>query len=105
MQTIKMWQLILIPVVIVLPVMVAVASCDLTGHTHDVAQKEADAWIKEMGLDAKASCADTDSDLDGYVSCTLVIRSEKGPHIEPLECAGSMTINKGCRAPKAVIRR
>jgi hypothetical protein len=74
---------------------------DVSGHTRDVAQREADAFIAEMGLKAKAGCADRDTDGDGYVSCPLVFGDGR---MEALECAGSLTINSGCRPPKAVVR-
>ena len=84
---------------------VAKCSADVSGHTHDVAQAEANRWIRMMGLTATAQCADRDTDHDGYVSCTLVVKDPDGrANVEPLECAGSYTINSGCRAPKAVVR-
>lgn len=84
----------------------AKCGADVSGHTRITAQTEANAWVRSMGLDAKATCADRDTDGDGYVSCTLVVTEADGrKHIEPLECAGALTINNGCRAPKAVIQR
>ena len=74
---------------------------DVSGHTREVAQQEADRFIREMGLKAKARCADTDSDRDGYVSCPMVFEDGR---IEALECAGSFTVNSGCRPPKTVVR-
>lgn len=69
------------------------------------AQHDADAWIHRQGLNATAECADMDSDGDGYVSCTMVVTDPNGSkHIEPLECAGRYTLNKGCRAPKPTVR-
>lgn len=85
----------------------AFAKCgaDVSGHTRIVAQTEANKWIASTKLNATADCASIDSDGDGYVSCTIVITEEQGQKtIEALECAGSFTINSGCRVPKAVIR-
>ncbi len=98
----------LIIVIVVLGFIVfAVMKCgaDVGGQTHDTAQKEAEKWVRQMGLNAKAQCADRDTDNDGYVSCTLVVTDPDGKkHVEPLECAGSFTTNNGCRAPKALVR-
>lgn len=76
-------------------------AADVSGHTNEVAQKEADAFIREMGIKGKARCADTDSDGDGYVSCPMVLSDGR---VEPLECAGSFNWNTGCRPPKAVVQ-
>lgn len=77
------------------------AGCD----EHADAQRWADAWIKEQGLNARADCTRIDSDGDGYLSCTLVVTDPDGrKHIEPLECAGRYTLNTGCRYPKMSIR-
>jgi hypothetical protein len=86
-------------------VLFAKCGSDLSGHTHDTAQKTADTWLRQMGIKGRAECAATDTDNDDYVSCTVVTTDASGAtRIEPLECAGSLTINSGCRAPKAVIR-
>lgn len=70
---------------------------NLSGRTQSLAQAEADKFLR--GVDAKAMCVGIDSDGDGYVSCPYVT---KDGTTHPLECAGSMTINSGCRPPKAV---
>ncbi len=76
---------------------------DFFGRTHRLAQAEADAYLKEtrltQGQGAIAVCVNVDSDGDGYVSCPYVT---KDGITYPLECAGSMTLNTGCRPPKAV---
>jgi len=75
---------------------------NITERTHDLAQAEADKYLKTTGLvdnqGAVAICVNIDSDNDGYVSCPYVT---KDGITHPLECAGSMTINSGCRPPKA----
>lgn len=75
---------------------------DVSGRTHDIAQAEADAYLKNFSINGVAQCVYSDSDGDGYVSCPYFIKGSDAPH--PLECAGSMTINKGCRLPKAVFQ-
>lgn len=47
------------------------SSClsDATGHSHDVAQKQADAFTRAAGINAKAICANSDTDHNGYISC------------------------------------
>lgn len=75
------------------------------GRSHDIASAGAARWIREIGIDAKATCASIDSDNDGYVSCSMVVTSPDGTkRIEALECADSLTLNSGCRVPKAVVR-
>lgn len=70
------------------------------------AQKTVNAYIKQNKLDATATCATYDSDGDGYVSCTLVMHDPDGKtHLEAFECAGSYTLNDGCRIPKPTIRQ
>lgn len=73
---------------------------NVTGRSHDLAQSAAGKYLRETGIKGKASCVNTDSDGDGYLSCSYV--TEDG-NIHPLECAGAMTLNEGCRPPKAII--
>jgi hypothetical protein len=77
---------------------------DVSGRTHALAQAGADGYLEKTNLassqGAVAACVNTDSDGDGYVSCPYVT---KDGVTHPLECAGSMTINSGCRPPKAVL--
>lgn len=76
---------------------------NISGRTQQLAQDEADHYLRKTGLadnqGATAICVGVDSDGDGYVSCPYVT---KDGVTHPLECAGSMAINSGCRPPKAV---
>lgn len=68
-------------------------------------QNQAKEFTKSMGYDFKgASCINTDSDSDGYVSCAVNIGMQ-----EPLqiECASLYSvIRSGCRLVKiGVLRR
>lgn len=84
------------------------ASCtcaaNITGENHDKATAGARAWAKEMGLDVGGvSCANSDTDGDGYVSCTVSAKKPDGSvQIVPVECAAAYTFNTGCRAARIV---
>lgn len=69
------------------------------------AEREAASWISKLGADdvIKVVCNGTDSDDDGYVSCTLVY---KGGAREQVECAcGPLPWHTGCRQPKVAPSR
>jgi len=53
-----------------------------------------------------AECMDTDSDGDGYVSCTVGSERPDGKGIEPIafECAAKYSLNKGCRLRSFVVK-
>lgn len=81
-------------------VIVFVGRCaaNVDGSTHDAATKSAEAYLKELGVEAgHISCAGTDSDGDGYVSCTV---AKPNGELFGIECAGAITMNSGCRIPK-----
>jgi hypothetical protein len=86
---------------------ILVASCSgALGIDYDAATKEAEAWTTKMGLKGQIDCARTDSDNDGYVSCTLVVKKENGDtEIVPLECAKKYAFNSGCRMQKMGYRK
>lgn len=79
-------------------------AANITGANHDKAIEAARQWGKEMGLDVKGvSCANSDSDSDGYVSCTVSSAKTDGSvQIHPVECAAAYTLNSGCRAARIV---
>jgi hypothetical protein len=79
----------------------ALAAC--SGPTQrNQAKQEATQWAKELGLEfTGASCADYDSDGDGYVSCTLAM---KNGDTKQIECRGAYSIGHGCRDPKMSVR-
>lgn len=100
--------MILVAVVaIVLAIIVAMVGrgcTDVTGMDHKKAVNEAGKWGQEMGLDVKGvSCVNVDSNVDGYVSCSLSTAGKDGTiSIVPIECAASLTINSGCRVARVI---
>lgn len=70
------------------------------------AEKSAQEWVTSMGVEnARINCTGKDSNNDGYVSCTVGYKDEKGLlHTQPLECAAKFTFNSGCRIPNVVRR-
>jgi prepilin-type N-terminal cleavage/methylation domain-containing protein len=61
------------------------------------ATEAAHSWAQEMGYQIeKASCAGTDSDQNGYVSCT-VRTSGPASQLISLECASGYGLADGCR--------
>lgn len=72
---------------------------NVSGHTRVTAQKQAEYFFQVAGIDAIAQCVNNDSDGDGYVSCPY---TTKDGVTHPLECAGPITTNTGCRMPKQV---
>lgn len=54
-----------------------------------------------------STCTGTDSDGDGYISCSALIENLKDKSLirENLECASSiLPFNEGCRVPKLGIK-
>lgn len=79
--------------------LLVLGGCDYS----DKAAKEARAYANELGIQLTGvSCVRTDSDGDGYVSCSL---AKADGSLLAVECAIGMpfTWNSGCRVPKAVI--
>lgn len=81
------------------------AGCpNTTGAHKGVAEDEAKGWANELGLEYKSvSCVAKDTDGDGYVSCTFLMKD--GVTTKAVECAGArstsnMIRNSGCRDPK-----
>lgn len=65
------------------------------------AEREAKAWAAELHITPTSiSCADYDSDDNGYVSCTLVI----GTDLKQIECRSAYAFGHGCRDPKMPVR-
>lgn len=63
---------------------------------------EASHWLGEMGYAYYGfSCSDTDSDGDGYVSCTVNLKEHPDPLL--IECRARN--GHGCRGalPKAIV--
>lgn len=73
-----------------------------SGRSHAQALTAARAWSAEMGVSPnRVTCANSDTDGDGYVSCNVSIeKSDKSIEIIPIECAGAFTLNNGCRTAR-----
>lgn len=72
----------------------ACSSCERTGPS---AHAAAGMWAQEMGYKVQnVSCASTDSDGNGYVSCTLKTAGDQSTLIS-LECASGWAFTEGCR--------
>ena len=68
---------------------------------NDAAKSEARKYARDLGVRYSGiSCADYDSDGDGYISCT--IKPETGD-LMYIECRGAYSIGHGCRSPKMQI--
>lgn len=79
------------------------AAVNLSGTSGDSARGEARKWSAQMGIKIKRmNCQRMDTDGDGYVSCQ--IRDSSG-RIHYVECAGALTLQSGCRMPKATLGR
>jgi prepilin-type N-terminal cleavage/methylation domain-containing protein len=90
-----------IAIVSIVFVGVFATSCSGSGQ-RNAAKQEATQWAKELNLELTGiSCADYDSDGDGYVSCTLAM---KGGETKQIECRGAYSIGHGCRDPKISIQ-
>ncbi len=73
--------------------------------SRDKATDEANKFLAELGIKAHGvSCAQRDSDNDGYVSCTASVEEGGKMKMMPIECASNWSWNDGCRLPKFQIR-
>jgi hypothetical protein len=78
--------------------------CGRTYDSRETAEANAKRWLAEMHIEYKGvSCAKRDTDGDGYVSCTASVEKSGAPHLMPLECAGNVSFNDGCRVPRRVM--
>ena len=75
-------------------------SLERSGQYQRRATEEANSWANEMypGQPARVSCQNSDSDYNGYVSCTVRVENET----LPIECANPdglifANYNHGCR--------
>jgi hypothetical protein len=93
-------QVIIVVVVLLIAgaVWVAKRSSAESGADQVSAEEEAKKWAAKLGMDVKGlSCVKTDSDGDGYVSCTIATEDGK---THAVECTSAWTRNAGCRTPK-----
>lgn len=75
-------------------------SLERSGQYQRRATEEANSWANEMypGQPSRVSCQNSDSDYNGYVSCTVRVQNET----LPIECANPdgmifVNYNHGCR--------
>lgn len=86
-------------------VLLSVSACVTTDKRAQSAARNSIAWCESMALDCPGSaCSGVDSDLDGYVSCT--VSTSAGNRI-PIECGydeffAPLGQNTGCREQRAV---
>lgn len=70
-------------------------------HEQQTAKEEAQRWATELGYTVRgASCANYDSDDDGYVSCTVVVVDGDTTRPMAIECRSAYALGQGCRQPK-----
>jgi hypothetical protein len=77
-------------------------TASVSGADHKAAEVAAKQWSSQMGFKPVGiSCTGIDSNEDGYVSCSIaVLKNDGTPSMIPIECAGSFTVNSGCRAAR-----
>lgn len=70
-------------------------------------EREAAAFASKLGFDTQGvSCANSDSDGDGYVSCTVSVRNESKLETLAVECASQWRpFMTGCRLQKLGLQR
>ena len=84
-------------------VLAACGSVTSGKETKDAATHDAQKFVAELGWKtAGISCADVDSDNDGYVSCTIALSDGTNQFVE---CRGAYTWGHGCRIPKLRVDR
>lgn len=79
--------------------------CEKLQKPGDNARAAAHTWAQNLypGADIRVSCADWDSDGDGYVSCTAVVNTPSFPQTFALECASGYALTGGCRLQKPAV--
>lgn len=88
-------------VLVVIGGIVAVSCGGAMGWNKEDAEKNAQAFVRELDLDVERyMCNGNDTDNDGYVSCTFKM---KDGSTRQYECAGWSWFNDGCREPKLTI--
>lgn len=85
---------------------VGCSSCHVGEGQEAAAKAEAQKWATNLGYRILGiSCANIDSDNDGYVSCTVrVIDGDKPAETKQIECRGEWSRGHGCREPKFGVR-
>ena len=87
--------------VIALGASFTLAGCGMM-YNKPEAEQNAKLFVSELELDVdKVFCNGSDSDGDGYVSCTFKM---KDGTTRQYECVGWSMFNEGCREPKMSVR-
>ena len=76
------------------------------GDNKNEAEKSARAYAEKLEMDLQAvNCVSRDTNNDGYVSCTLMVRQPNG-RTGPMAvvCAKKFSINDGCKIPETKVR-
>jgi len=78
---------------IAITLLAVLSACGIDGTK---ARKNADTFTRTAlgATPKKITCQNTDSDGDGYVSCT--VRDSEG-ELYALQCSGAFSFNSGCR--------
>ena len=99
----------LVELMIVVVVVFVVAAVLYADEARKRADSDALTYIRELHPDwteLHAVCQSSDSDNDGYVSCTVAAKDSAGsPRDLPLECRHSIFLDyaRGCRPMRAII--
>lgn len=93
--------MIIIAILTILTMIITRGGCGCASSREE-AEVEARQYAHDLGFEVKGiSCANRDTDGDGYVSCTLSVTKDGKETIQPIECAARYTYNNnGCRIPK-----
>lgn len=95
--------MVVVAIVGVFLALVFAGSCTSGPETKRSATQDAKRFVDELGWQVQGiSCADVDSDGDGYVSCTI---AKQDGTSEFVECRGAYSFGHGCRIPKLRVDR
>lgn len=80
---------------------------NVSGASEKKAKEEATSWAVGMGIQPSGvTCAGTDSDNDGYVSCNIAEKLANGTtQIHAVECGRALSFNSGCRTARFMPRQ
>jgi hypothetical protein len=102
MTVLELMIVVAIGMIFLITLIIGARGCMSGAAQESAAKDEAAKWARDLGLGYTGiSCADYDSDHDGYVSCTLALKSGETKQIE---CRGVYSWGHGCRDPKLTIR-
>lgn len=102
MTVLELMIIVAIVGILLITAIVGASGCLSGPAQENAAKSEAAKWARDLGIGYTGiSCADYDSDRDGYVSCTLALN---GGETKQIECRGAYSWGHGCREPKLTIR-